>query len=207
MRVHQSILVPALIVPVLLLAPGRLPAQAVEATHLKPGDQLVLQVKNEPSLSGRYKVGPDGMVMLPLLGVLAAAGRPLDQLEAEIRSGYAGELADPEIYLTPLQRVSVLGEVRVPGFQWVDTTGTTRDLLILAGGLLPTANRKRVTLLRGGEEVRLELDSGGAAPDLPLRSGDQLYVGRRSWFSENLPIFIGAAASVAAAAVTSLIVR
>jgi hypothetical protein len=40
-----------------------------------------------------------------------------------------------------------------------------------------------------------------------LRSGDQLVVGRRTWLSENLPIFIGAAASVAAAAVTSLIVR
>jgi hypothetical protein len=55
--------------------------------------------------------------------------------------------------------------------------------------------------------MRIRLDTGDSSPTLQLRSGDQLLVGRRSWISENLPIFIGAAASVAAAAVTTLIVK
>jgi hypothetical protein len=79
--------------------------------------------------------------------------------------------------------------------------------MLLAGGLLPTANRKGITLLRVGEELDVSVDAGGAPAPLPLRSGDQLVVPRRGWLSEHLPIFIGAAASVAAAAVTSFIVR
>jgi len=193
-----------------LVALVALPAAGVAqdgAIRLRPGDQLVIQVKNEPGLSGRYAVGPDGAIMLPVIGIVDVRDRAFSDIEAGIRTGFARELADPEMIITPLVRVSVLGEVRLPGYQWVDGTGTVADLMLLSGGLLPTANRKRITLVRGTEEQPIVLDHGGAPPPVPLRSGDQLVVARRSWFSENLPIFIGAAASVAAAAVTSYIVR
>jgi hypothetical protein len=64
-----------------------------------------------------------------------------------------------------------------------------------------------VDLVRGGE--RRELDGSAGSLDLAMHpeSGDELFVPRRGWFSDNLPILIGAAASVAAAAVTTLIVR
>ena len=192
-----------------LFAAAVLPTAGVAqdaAIRLRPGDQLLIQVKNEPALSGRYAVGPDGSMMLPVIGVIDVRDRTFSDIEAGIRSGFARELADPEMLITPLVRVSVLGEVRLPGYQWVDGTGTVADLLLLSGGLLPTANRKRITLVRGAEEQPIVL-AGGVPPPVPLRSGDQLVVARRSWFSENLPIFIGAAASVAAAAVTSYIVR
>jgi hypothetical protein len=51
------------------------------------------------------------------------------------------------------------------------------------------------------------MGDGGAAPLIQLQSGDQIMVWRRSWVSENVPILISAAATVAAAAVTTLIVR
>jgi protein involved in polysaccharide export with SLBB domain len=145
--------------------------------------------------------------MLPVIGVIDVRDRTFTEIERDIRTGFARELADPELLITPLVRVSVIGEVRLPGYQWVDGTGTVADLLLLSGGLLPTANRKEITLVRGMEEQPIVLENGGVPPPVPLRSGDQLVVARRSWFSENLPIFIGAAASVAAAAVTSYIVR
>jgi polysaccharide export outer membrane protein len=201
----------ALLVPVLFFRPGPVSGQqsaaSTPAQLLKPGDQLLIQVKNEPNLSGRYAIGPGGVVMLPVLGMVTVVDRPFAEIEATIRAGLARELPDPEILITPLMRVSVLGEVRVPGFQWLDATGTLADLMVMSGGLLPTAKRKQITLMRDGVEQRIALEPGGAAPRLALRSGDQLLVARRSWLSENLPIFIGAAASVAAAAATSLIVR
>jgi hypothetical protein len=40
-----------------------------------------------------------------------------------------------------------------------------------------------------------------------LMPGDQVVVGRRSWIGRNMNVLIGAAASVVAAAVTSLILR
>jgi hypothetical protein len=64
-----------------------------------------------------------------------------------------------------------------------------------------------MVIVREGEQVEVEYDAGSTSMDMTLRSGDQLFVERRSWLTDNLPIFIGAVTSVAAAAVTSLIVR
>jgi hypothetical protein len=54
--------------------------------------------------------------------------------------------------------------------------------------------------------MQLELH-GMPALAAGLRSGDQIVVGQQGWMRENLPIFISAAASVLAAAVTTLIIR
>ncbi|MCI0432550.1 MAG: polysaccharide biosynthesis/export family protein [Gemmatimonadetes bacterium] len=175
--------------------------------RLQAGDQVQLLVKNEPALSGRYPVTPDGSTMLPLIGVIQVAGRPFSAVESEVRAAFTRELADPEFVITPLMRVSVLGEVRAPSMHWLDPAGTVADMLVLSGGLLPTANRKGITLRRNGEALPIEVDGSGAVPAIPVRSGDQLLIGRRSWLSDNLAIFVGAAATVAAAAVTTLIVR
>jgi protein involved in polysaccharide export with SLBB domain len=165
----------------------------------------MLMIKNEPGWSGRFSITPDGALMLPVIGLVAAVDRPFADVEASIRGAFARELAEPDVLITPLYRVSVMGEVRAPAFQWVDPTATVADLLVMSGGLLPTASRGKIRLVRAAAEMRIRLDDDSST--MPLRSGDQLLVGRRSWMSENLPIFIGAAASVAAAAVTSLIVR
>lgn len=181
-------------------------AQA-EAIRLRVGDQVDVQIKNEPELSGTYPVTPEGAAMLPLVGRIDVVGRPFPEVEAAIRSLYAQELADPDVLITPLQRVSVLGEVRAPGFQWVDPTGTTRDAIVLSGGLTPSANASRIILLRDGSEMRFSFEDADSMTPMPLRSGDELMIHRRGWLRENMGIFVGAAASVAAAAVTSLILR
>ena len=188
------------------LAVPRARAQTA-ATSLQQGDRIVMQVKNEPALSGQFMVTPEGTILLPLIGLVRVSDRPFADFEAEVRAAFARELADPEMVFTPYRRISILGEVRVPGYQWFEPGGTVADALVLSGGMLPTAKRKHVLLVRGGEETKLSLEADGDASTTPLRSGDRLVVERRSWFSENLAIFVGAAASVAAAAATSLIVR
>jgi len=188
-------------------AAGGSASQADPDVRLRPGDQVQLLVKNEPGLSGRFTVTPDGSAMLPLIGLVPVTGRPFDAVEREVRAAFEVELAEPDLVITPLLRVAVMGEVRAPAMHWLDPTGTLVDLLVLSGGLLPTANRRRVTLLRDGDVIAVELDANGVMAPIPIRSGDRLLVGRRSWFSENLAVFVGAAASVAAAAVTTLIVR
>jgi protein involved in polysaccharide export with SLBB domain len=183
-------------------------AQASHAVvRLKPGDQIEVQIKNEPVLSGRYAITPQGDAMLPLVGRVVVADRPFEEVEAEVRAEYARELAEPDVLIVALQRVSVLGEVRAPGMHWVDPTGTVRDVFVLSGGFSPSANRGRIELIRGETTTRLEVQSDGAPPAIPVRSGDQLVIGKRGWLSENTGLFIGAAATVAAAAVTSLIIR
>jgi polysaccharide export outer membrane protein len=180
---------------------------AAQPIVLQPGDAMRLQVKNEPRLSGQFSVAPEGNVLLPLVGLIRVADRPFNEVQAELATLYEVELAEPEFLATPLIRVTVTGEVRSPGLRYAEPTISLAEVIAMSGGPITTAKRSRVDLIRGGQ--RRSLDASPGSPDLAMRplSGDELYVPRRSWVSDNLPILIGAAASVAAAAVTTLIIR
>lgn len=193
----------------LLFAAAPAAAQTSEssALALRPGDALRLEVKDEPKLNGQFIIGEDGKVLLPLVGLLPIAGQPFTTVAEIVRVAFAHELADPVIRVTPLLRVPVLGEVRQPGLFFVDPTQSVADVIATAGGLSANANRKRITLVRAGQAVQTRLDPASRIPDIALRSGDQLVVGRRSWLSDNSGTFVGAAATVAAAAITSWIVH
>lgn len=193
-----------------LLGTTPLHAQALESPselQLSPGDALRVEVKDEPDLGGQFPVSAEGYVLMPTVGRIHVADRPFSEVKLEIFEAYSSLLTYPVVQLTPLLRIAVLGEVRQPGLQTVDPTHGIADLLALAGGLTPMADDERISLLREGRDEVQRLDLRSSALSIQLRSGDQLFVGRRSWLSDNAGILIGAAASVATAAVTSLIIR
>jgi polysaccharide export outer membrane protein len=191
----------------LLLAATAAAAQTTGDLRLRPGDGVRLAVRDEPTLSGDFPVVEPGRVLLPELGLIEVGGRPFSAVEAEVRAGYGRILVDREVVVVPLVRVAVLGEVRQPGLFPVDPSQTVADLLASAGGVTATGSTGNIDLVRGGRTTRIRLAPGEADLAERLRSGDQIVVGRRSWIHENVPIVIGAAASVLAAATTGLIVR
>lgn len=180
---------------------------ALAEIRLQPGDVVAVEVRDEPSMGGQFQVAEDGTILIPLLGIVPVAGRTFAEVERDVRAAYARELADPVLRVRPLVRVAVLGEVMRPGLFPVDATHSIADVLASVGGFSPWADRSRITLERNGERMRVRIEPGDPTLGMPLRSGDRIVVARKSWFSENLAIFVGAAASVAAAAVTTLIVR
>ena len=105
-------------------------AQSPPELRLRPGDALRVMVKNEPDMSGEFPVASDGTVMLPIIGIARAADKSVTMLWSELEARYARELAEPEVQLTPLVRVSVLGEVRTPGLFLVDPTHIVRDVIV-----------------------------------------------------------------------------
>jgi protein involved in polysaccharide export with SLBB domain len=131
--------------------------------ELRTGDAVRLAVKMEPEWSGEYPVGPAGNVMLPLIGSIGVAGRPFAEVVAEVERSYARELADPELEVSPLLRVSVLGEVKLPGLYLVDPTQRLREVLAMAGGILPSAS---VGLSDGKTLWAFRYASDGNAPTL-----------------------------------------
>ncbi|HEX7120117.1 MAG TPA: polysaccharide biosynthesis/export family protein [Longimicrobiales bacterium] len=175
--------------------------------RLRPGDVVRIEVELDPSFGGQFGVGEDGLILIPRIGLVPVAGRPFDAVREDIGRAYALELEHAVIRVTPLVRVAVLGEVMRSGLFQVDPTQTVADVLAMAGGLTPFADRGEVMLVRDGESRTVSIDPESPGLMRGLRSGDRIIVGRKSWLSENLAIFVGAAASVAAAAVTSLIVR
>lgn len=174
---------------------------------LRAGDAVRLLVQGEPALAGEYSVLEDGMVLLPLIGLVQVGGTEFGDVARRVRAAYAAELIGATIVLQPLIRVRVLGEVRAPGLYLVDATHSLRDVLARAGGTGPAAAAERVLLVRGGHSETYELDGAAGWPEGALQPGDEVVVPRRNWVRENLPLLIGAGTSMVAAALTALLVR
>lgn len=190
-----------------LAAPLQSASAQRAATSLRPGDALRIQVRDEPTWSGTFQIAEDGTVLLPTLGIVQVAGRPFAEVRAELSAAYRRELVVPEVQIVPLVRVAVLGEVQRPGLFPVDPTQGLADLLATAGGLTPSGDRNGIRLVRDGTVVATRLDPNSETLGLPLQSGDQVFVTRRSWLAQNAPILVGALASVTTAVVASLLVR
>lgn len=181
-----------------LLLPGRARAQQYGAPPLEPGDQIRVQMVQEPTLSGDFTVDASGTISLPLVGRQQVAGVPADQLKSRLQQEYDRQLRNEPAQITFLRRVRVLGAVRDPGLYHVDETMTLGDAIALAGGVLPDGKDGGIRIRRNGEVVRADLDRSSAAT--ALRSGDEIYVPRRGWFVRNASWLVGAAVSAISAA-------
>ena len=127
MRVRTLPTVPWLPVGLLVLMPtSALLAQVPERNLLRlgPGDRVRVEVAGDPTLSGDFDLDSEGRVLVPIVGLATAAGRPFGEVAREIVDGFNRELVGPLVRVIPLLRVSVLGEVQTPGLYWVDPTMT-----------------------------------------------------------------------------------
>jgi polysaccharide export outer membrane protein len=152
---------------------------------LKPGDVVLLAIWREPDFSGEFTVDEAGRVTLPRLGEIRVIEFTAIELEAELLVRYQQFLRNPSIEIRVLKRIRIIGSVRAPGLYPVDATISIADALALAGGVSPDGTQDRVELRRAGETVVAELDTNRLLVDTPLRSGDELFVPQRSWFSRN----------------------
>ncbi|MBI2538094.1 MAG: SLBB domain-containing protein [Gemmatimonadetes bacterium] len=199
----RSPLAPALLLVAALAHP--LPAQ--DPLRLRPGDALRVQVQDEPSWSGDFEIGEDGTVLLHPLGLVQVAGRPFAEVKEDLLRAYQRELVNTAVTITPLVRIAVLGEVQRPGLLPVDPTLSLADVVAAAGGITPLGDRNKIRLVRDGRALSARLDPESDTRSLSLRSGDELFVGRRSWWAQNTPVLLGALGSVTAAVIASILVR
>ena len=195
------------VVALLALAPvHKLAAQesGIASARLEPGDRVRVEVAGDSTLTGDFDVDADGWVLVPIAGLVRVAGRPFSDVALEITRAFADEFLGLAVRPLPLARVSVLGEVKVPGLVWIDPTMMLADVLADAGGLTEAARVDDVRVQRSGSVIVLSADH---TEPVPLLSGDRVFVGRRSFLSRNGPLMMGAGASVLAAVVTALILR
>jgi len=69
--------------------------------QLIAGARLLLQLENEPALSGLIQLDPAGKARLPLVGDLALAGKTLLEAEQTVIAAYAsGYFVAPRLRLT-----------------------------------------------------------------------------------------------------------
>lgn len=165
------------------------------ADALIHGDVVRVRIGSDPGLSGDFGVDENGMVALPRLGRIAAAGEPAALLRERIVRGYTALLVHSSVEVTLLRRVQVLGAVRNPGPCLVDAAMTVDDVLAQAGGATSAAHPGRVVLVHpdgGGSVVARRTRIG----DTALRGGDELFVLERGSLHRNVYVLMGTLTAV-----------
>lgn len=160
-------------------------AAAQQQATLRPGDAIRVEIWREGDLSGEFPVALDGTVTLPLLGRQRLVEIPLEMLRDTLTSQYRVHLRNPSINITPIRRVTVLGEVQRPGLYGADPTLALAGLVALAGGATAEGSLNRIRIVRDGQVLRERVGAGETLTSADVRSGDQIIVDQKSWFARN----------------------
>jgi hypothetical protein len=75
--------------------------------------------------------------------------------------------------------------VKKPDVYFVDPVTSLREVLAIAGGIDDSGDPNRIEIVRDGASQRLGKWREVAESTAPVRSGDQVIVGRRAWFTRN----------------------
>ncbi len=125
-------------------------------------DVLSINVWKEPEMSKLVPVRPDGMISLPLLGEIKAAGLTPVQLQEQITVPLKKLMSEPEVtvMVTEVHSLSfdIVGQVLKPGYYPLTRRMTVLDAIAIAGGFRDFAKQKKVYVLRteaNGKQVRL----------------------------------------------------
>lgn len=130
-------------------------------------------------------VDDEGHVYFPYAGRFKAAGLTIPRLR-EVMAARMGEyFKDPQISLRIAEyrskRIYADGEIRQPGLVPIrDVPMTLAEALNRTGGMLPTADQTRISVLRAGKRqvfnLPMMLQSGISPDQVLLRDGDALRV-------------------------------
>jgi len=150
-------------------------------------DALNVTVWKEPGISGGLLVRPDGMISMPLLGDVHAAGLTPLQLGSEIETRLKKFLQSPtvtvEITGIHSKVIYLLGEVGRKGPMDMTPGMTLLQAISTAGGLTDYANVKKIYILRinSGKQEKISVHykealKGNSSLNLVLQPGDTLVV-------------------------------
>jgi len=156
--------------------------------RIGPEDVLQISVFGNEKLSALVPVRPDGMISLPLLNDVKAAGLTPMELRESLMKKLVEFVPQPEIAVIVTEvksfMISVIGQVMRPGRYDLRSSATVVDALALAGGFKEFAGRSRVVVMRaeGDSTRRLPFDydklfsQSSPQENFALRPGDIVMV-------------------------------
>lgn len=150
--------------------PAGAPTNGVAATALPrdyvvgPEDVLSIVFWRDKDMSADVVVRPDGMISLPLLNDVQAAGYTPEQLSQSLEKAGAKFLAEPNVTVIVKEihsrKVFIVGQVAKPGAFPLTGEMNVLQLIALAGGVLEYANAKNIAVVRkdDGHERRIRVN-------------------------------------------------
>jgi polysaccharide biosynthesis/export protein len=179
--------------PPLPSGPPRGP-NTTEIINLQEGDVVKISFPGNTSLNTTQPIRRDGMISMPLIGEVRAAGKTPKQLEADLMNLYSTQLLSKEVTVEVQSStfpVYVSGSVLRSGKITSDRPITALEAIMEAGGPdYAKADLKRVAVVRqeGGRSrkytlnLKLVMEGKGGEP-FYLNPGDTIYVPEKfTWF-------------------------
>ena len=172
----------------------------IAAEHMVPtrivifaGDTLEITFPGAANLNGVRRVGPEGIITMPIVGQVQAAGKTVGELEVELERLYEKELNDKDVVVTLTGSANVIyltGAVGRPGPVQMNRPLTALEAVLEAGGFAGDANMKEVQIIRyeGNQNTTYTLDlqavfDGIQASPFYVKPRDVISVPRKfQWF-------------------------
>jgi polysaccharide biosynthesis/export protein len=161
---------------------------ALDEYRIGAEDTLQIAVWRNEAMSKTIPVRPDGMISLPLLNEVKAAGLTPAELRQVIATKLSEYMPTPEVsvIVTDVKsfKVSIIGEVRRPARYELKSSTTILDVLALAGGLTEFAAKGRIVVLRqngkGVKSIQFNYNkmvtAGSEQENFYMRPGDVVLV-------------------------------
>lgn len=174
----------ALLIAPLGSASAQRPARRAIDPVLRVGDALRINVWRQPELSGEFDITTDSTLMHPVYQGVKVAGAPVSVVKERLRSLLIRYEQDVQLVIEPLFPVTVAGEVRQPNLYRLRQGTTFAQAVALAGGPTELGRLDKVRVIRRDSAMVINLGSGYSRYEaLPIASGDQVFVARRSSFN------------------------
>jgi polysaccharide export outer membrane protein len=165
------------------------PAVLYPATHeleLGAGDLITLRVFGQSDYIPTVRIGTDGNVLLPLVGVVHLGGLSLTAAEQLIQTRLieAGIYRDPQVTIQITEGPSAVATIIGEAHGIVPIIGSKRllDVLTTIGGLPATASHV-ITINRNGVAQPIVIDLGSdplrsQLANIPIFAGDTIVISR-----------------------------
>ncbi len=167
---------------------------------LGPGDQIEIQLMDDPSATNLDTIGPDGKIYFNLLPGLDVWGLTLAQTQSLLEKQLAQFIRTPPRVAVTLRgvesrRIWLLGRLQSPGVYAMTNSITLLEAVALAGGTQdlaagrdlgsvgafdPTANLRRAFIVRQGQLLPVDFErliaEGDLSQNIYLQPDDFIYV-------------------------------
>jgi hypothetical protein len=146
------------------------------------GDRIVVVLESNSTATDTMQVRAGKVLPFPRMSEVSLEGVLRSELNDALRRHLSKYLTNPDVRATPLLPLSVLGNVRNPGYFYAPADYLLRDLVMRAGGPAPDADMSKAEVRRAGKtiwnvkETRLAFAEGLSLDRLHLRAGDEVYV-------------------------------
>lgn len=160
---------------------------AVDASTyvIGPNDVLDIEVFREKDYSKYYQVRTDGMITVPLVGEMRAAGLTPKQLQGQLTEALKSEINEPYVTVAVFDVRSkiykITGGVKRPGDYPLVKATTVFDAIVSAGGFLDSfSNEKDITILRGNQILKFNykdyIKGKNRDKNVALENGDTIII-------------------------------